>query len=73
MNDLKQMALCTTKRKVKNGNTCINCKLGLWGVSAPDEMQATYEAMHYFRQYRDDGEYSSIIGGKSAIERLMER
>ena len=73
MSDLKQMKLCTKMSKEKCGRTDIDCKLGLWGVSAPTEDMATHQAVHYFRQYRDDGEYSSIIGGKSAIERLMER
>jgi len=35
----------------------IDCRLGLWGVSAPTEAQAIKEAFHYYRQYAADGEY----------------
>jgi hypothetical protein len=30
------------------------------------------DALHYFEQYKLDGEYSSIIGGESVIEKLMK-
>jgi hypothetical protein len=33
------------------------CKKGLWLVCAPTEEQAIIEAMHYFNQYYNDGEY----------------
>ena len=36
----------------------IDCKRGLWGVVAPTLAEAEREAMHYFRQYYGDGEYS---------------
>lgn len=48
------------------------CKMGLWGVHAPTYLQAIKEAHHYWRQYKDDGEYHSIIGGKTPKEVLME-
>tara|TARA_R110000737_G_C14399033_1_gene453837 strand:- start:269 stop:511 length:243 start_codon:yes stop_codon:yes gene_type:complete len=67
----KQFNKCITKRTRKNGHTSINCKLGLWGVSAPNEIQAIREALHYWHQYKEDGEYSEIIGGKSVIDKLI--
>ena len=57
----KQFNKCITKRTRKNGNTSINCKLGLWGVSAPNEDQAIAEALRYWHQCKEDGEYSEII------------
>ena len=69
MNDSREMMMCTTTT-VEDGYVSIDCKLGLWGVSAPTRDIATHQAMHYFLQYRDDGEYSSIIGGKSVMDVL---
>ncbi len=73
MKALKQFALCITKRKRKNGRVSINCKLGLWSVEAPNEDAAMCEALHYWQQYRGDGEYYKIIGGKSPIEILTQK
>lgn len=36
----------------------ISCRKGLWSVTAPTELEAYREALHYFRQYYGDGEYS---------------
>ncbi len=69
MSDLNEMMKCTTIT-VDCDYVSIDCKLGLWGVSAPTRDIATHQAMHYFLQYRDDGEYSSIIGGKSVMDVL---
>lgn len=38
----------------------INCRLGLWGVSAPTMEKALREAQHYYLQYHRDGEYGGI-------------
>ena len=38
----------------------IDCRLGLWGVSAPTMEQALREAQHYYIQYQRDGEYGGI-------------
>ena len=62
---------CVTIQKHRCGRTTISCKLGLWGVDAPTMKQAMDEATYYFSQYKLDGEYSSIIGGKSAAEILI--
>ena len=48
----------------------ISCKLGLWGAQCENKAAAQDEAIYYFNQYKEDGEYRSIIGGKSAIELL---
>ena len=48
----------------------ISCKLGLWDVQCESKLDAQIEAVYYFNQYKEGGEYSSIIGGKSVIELL---
>ena len=48
----------------------IGCKLGLWGVTGEDKDQVQDEALHYFRQYKEDGEYYKILGGESPAEKL---
>jgi hypothetical protein len=62
---------CVTIQRHRDGLTHINCKLGLWGVTAPSFEQAMVEAMYYFSQYKLDGEYSSIIGGKTVVETFL--
>jgi hypothetical protein len=48
-----------TKYKVtKDGRHKVDCKKGLFGVSAPTKEQAMKEARHYFMQYFVDGEYN---------------
>ncbi len=39
----------------------VECRLGLWGVTAPTEQQALSEAYHYFVQYEEDGEYDGTL------------
>ena len=48
----------TNRRRCKDGFS-VKCKLGLWGVFAPTKEQAMKEAMYYFVQYFNDGEYST--------------
>ena len=62
---------CTYTKTHKDGRVEVGCVLGLWSVDAPSEEAAISEAAHYFSQYRSDGEYSDIIGGKSAIEVML--
>ena len=38
------------------------CKLNLWGVTGCDKDEVEEEALHYFRQYLEDGEYDEILG-----------
>lgn len=69
MDPLSDYKACTTIT-TEGGITRINCKLGLWGVNSPCYMTAQQEAQNYFRQYKSDGEYSEIIGGKTPVEIL---
>ena len=70
MKTLYQFNKCVIKRKRKNAKWSINCKMGLWGVESDNKDTAMCEALHYWQQYKSDGEYSSIIGGQSVIEKL---
>ena len=47
-----------TNYKISRFGHEINCIKGLWGVCAPTKAQAESEAMHYFMQYFEDGEYT---------------
>ena len=71
MTEVDEFKACTVKKKHKYGRTEIQCKLGLWDVDAYHEINAVAEAMRYFRQYKSDGEYNHIIGGESAVDKLM--
>ena len=57
----------TNKHKIK-----IECRLGLWGVEGRIHEQVRKEAFNYWQQYKDDGEYSSIIGGESVMDKLKQ-
>lgn len=46
-----------TRSKTIGGRHYIRCRKGLWVVSAPTKEEAEREAMHYFVQYLEDGEY----------------
>ena len=71
--EFEEFQKCTVVIKHRCGRTAINCKLGLWGVDAPTLQQAVDEAKCYFSQYKLDGEYSSIIGGESVVEKLTQK
>ena len=64
MNTLTEYKACTNI-SISHGRTTISCKLGLWTVSSRCVSRVQREAQRYFNQYNADGEYSSIIGGKS--------
>jgi hypothetical protein len=49
----------------------VSCKLGLWSVEGSDCIKVLSEAVHYFEQYRSDGEYHEIIGGPTINEVMM--
>ena len=51
--------------------TSFKCKLGLWSVEAKNPDDAFREAMHYFQQYRSDGEYDGTAADK-LLERLQD-
>ena len=50
-----------TVHKVRDGRHEIDCRRGLWGVSASSREQALREAQHYYMQYELDGEYEEIM------------
>ena len=60
------------KRKALSYAYKIDCVLGLWSIEGDSKTLVESEAFNYFRQYESDGEYSSIIGGKSVTEKLKE-
>ena len=65
-----------TKHDIKDGLHEFQCTKGLWGVYAANYKKARAEAMHYFLQYYDDGEYSDdcqISKLKARIEELESK
>lgn len=48
------------------GGRSIRCCLGLWGVSAGDKATAEREALHYWTQYFEDGEYQKHLSNGQA-------
>ena len=62
MTDLEKFSMCVDSTE-KDGRTSIKCKLGLWSVEASDSDRVYIDAFHYWRQYKADGEYHSLIGG----------
>ena len=72
MSELEDFTRCVDE-SIKDGRTSIRCKLGLWSVDAVDSDSVYLEAFHYWRQYADDGEYSSIIGGQSVVDKIISK
>jgi len=67
---MTELKMCTTC--IQDGDICtISCKLGLWEVTGSYSLELINEAMRYFQQYKSDGEYFEIIGGKSPVEVLL--
>lgn len=67
----QKMALCVNE--IKRGKQVeIECKMGLWSVIGPSS-DVYADALHYWKQYADDGEYYKILGGKSPAEILSEK
>lgn len=58
MTELSLFEKWTERRRLNDGRYRIKCKKGNWSVEAPNKSQATQEAMHYFIQYFQDGEYT---------------
>lgn len=69
--EMEEFNACTTYLR-RNDRCTISCRMGLWSVEGKYGIKLIDEAMHYWRQYKRDGEYSSIIGGKTADEVLRE-
>ena len=55
-----------------DGTFKVTCIKGLWSVAGNDKIQVEHKALHYFEQYREDGEYYDIIGGLTPIEILIK-
>jgi len=62
---------CSTT-KIGNHTLTISCNLGLWSVSGRCGFTVINEANYYFEQYKSDGEYSEILGGKSVLDIMKE-
>ena len=73
MSELSQFTRCIDESVDDDGRVSLSCKFGLWEVSSLDSDSVYLEAFHYWMQYKDDGEYSSIIGGESVIDKLAKR
>ena len=69
MSKLEDFTKCVIETEV-DGRTCLDCKLGLWGVSSSDT-GAYLEAFHYWQQYNEDGEYYKILGGENEKVKKM--
>lgn len=72
MSNVSDFCKCVDE-KLEDGVTTIECKMGLWSASSIDEKFVFIEAFHYWKQYKEDGEYSSILGGESATEKLTNQ
>ena len=71
MSDLDKFSMCVDSTE-KDGRISIKCKLGLWSVDAGDSDRVYIDAFHYWRQYKADGEYHSLIGGDDPKTALMK-
>ena len=67
---IKQFEKCTEIKRSKNFWR-VSCVLGLWSVDAKNKDEAIIEGLRYFLQYKSDGEYSGIIGGKSVLDKII--
>jgi hypothetical protein len=72
--EVNEFNACTTASATDSGYE-IECVLGLWSASCfsfDGTLRLTQEAVYYWRQYKSDGEYYKIIGGKSPAELLTK-
>lgn len=67
--------MACTDREVNpyTGWMSIECKKGLWSIEGKNHRLVLCGAMSYFQQYKEDGEYSSIIGGPTVTEVLSRQ
>ena len=52
---------CAETKLLKDGTVEIHCKRGLWSVSGRHWRQVRREAIRYWRQYKDAGEYDDLL------------
>ena len=71
MSQLQDFAKCVKEAK-EDGRTSIECKLGLWWVSAIGSDSVYLKAFQYWKQYANDGEYRAIIGGPSVMDKMTQ-
>lgn len=71
MSKIEGFSECVIKKEM-GGITFLDCKLGLWGVSGSDTDSVYLEAIHYWKQYNEDGEYYKILGGEGPAEKLAK-
>jgi len=56
---------CAETKLFRDGVIQIHCKLGLWSVQGRDARHTRREAMHYWIQYFEDGEYNDLLSNPS--------
>ena len=59
--DMVELYKCA-KFQQSGDRLLIQCKLGLWSVDGTSDMTTINEAMRYFEQYKNDGEYADLLG-----------
>jgi hypothetical protein len=66
---------CVERAVDKDGVLKLRCKKGFWCVSGKNHQQVEVEAVHYWRQYEQDGEYEDILraAGDQSPAVMMER
>lgn len=69
--DIEDFLTCSTCNYV-GGQYKFECILGLWSVQASNKAKAFQESLHYFEQYKSDGEYYDLIGDVTQQERIKE-
>ena len=52
---------CVEQKLMKDGTLEIHCKRGNWCVIGIDHDRVKTEALHYWYQYKQDGEYDSLL------------
>jgi hypothetical protein len=52
---------CVERKRIKDGTLEIHCKRGNWCVSGRDHGRVEADARHYWYQYKQDGEYDSLL------------
>ena len=58
--DMVELHKCATFKQIGE-RVSIKCKLGLWEVEGPNDMSSINEAMQYFEQYKNDGNYAQLL------------
>ena len=70
MDTAQQFEICVQRSRNKQADYVFTCKKGLWEVVSYSSPKGYREAMHYFQQYKEDGEYHEFIGGPTLLQAL---